>query len=107
MRTTLLIAITAGAALLASQAFAEPPPADAAPKAHSMEGIDPAAMHEMCKSVMGHHMDPKAVHEHSREKGGMVMWPNGKPLTEAEMAQMHKQCAAKMAATPAPETPKK
>ena len=113
MRTSLLIAITAAAALAAGHGFAQedhsahhPAGAKAAPAAHSMEGMDPAAMHEMCKTEMGRKMDPKAVHEHSREKSGIVMWPNGKPLTKTEMAKMHEHCAAKMSA-PMSEAPKK
>lgn len=63
---------------------------------HSMEGMDEKSMHEMCKSVMGKNMANKSVHEHSRDKGGVAMWPNGKPLTKEEMAEMHKKCAAMM-----------
>jgi len=37
------------------------------------------------------------VHEHSREKGGVAMWPNGKPPSKAEMERMHKACAERMA----------
>jgi hypothetical protein len=114
MRPTLFIALAA-AALAAGQGFAQegysthhPADTKAAPAASSMEGMDPAAMHEMCKSVMGKDMAAKPVHEHSREKGGMAMGPNGKPLTKAEMAKMHERCAAMMehdtkAAPPAPK----
>ena len=61
-----------------------------------MEGMDEASMHEMCKSMMARDMKNKAIHEHSRDKSGVAIWPNGKPLTKAEMAEMHKRCAAKM-----------
>ncbi len=104
MRTSLLIAIAAVAALASGPVLAQEyhaahhaADAKAGPAAHSMEGMDAAAMHEMCKAEMGKKMDPKAVHEHSREKSGIAVWPNGKPLTEAEMAKMHERCAAKMA----------
>lgn len=61
---------------------------------------EPAATptHEMCKAVMGKMMDPKAPHEHGRDKTGAPNWPNGKAPTKAEMEQMHKACAEKMAA---------
>ena len=106
MRNTLLIAITAAAALVAGPGLAQGVTPAATPVAHSMEGMDPAAMHEMCKTEMGRKMKPKIVHEHSREKGGMAMWPNGKPLTKAEMAKMHERCAAMMA-TPKADAQKK
>ena len=111
MRASLLFAVAATVALGAGQGFAQedhtahhPAPAAAAP-AHTMDGMDPAALHEMCKAEMGKKMDPKSVHEHSRDKSGIAMWPNGKALTEAEMAKMHETCAAKMA-TPAAAAPK-
>lgn len=115
----IIISLTAAAALAAGPGFAQDqhaahhPAAAAGAKAAPagmMHDMDPAAMHEMCKSVMGKKMDPKSVHEHSREKGGMAMWPNGKPLTKDEMAKMHQQCAAMMdahdATSHAPATPK-
>lgn len=114
MRTSMLIAITAAAAALASgQGFAQvdhsahhPAGAGAAPAAHSMAGMDPTAMHEMCKMEMGGKMGPKAVHEQSREESGTATWPNGKPLTKREMVKMHERCATKMSA-PMVEAPKK
>ena len=109
MRNSLLITITAAAAIVAGPGFARETHAAAlaaTPAAHSMEGMDPAAMHAMCKTEMRRKMDPKSVHEHSREKGGMAMWPNGKPLTKAEMAKMHKRCATVMA-KPMAEAPSK
>ena len=83
----------------ATAAQAATPAKPAAPaQMHSMKDMDEKSMHEMCKSVMGADMKNKPVHEHSREKGGMAMWPNGKPLTKEEMAEMHKKCAAMMSA---------
>jgi hypothetical protein len=110
MRPTLLIAMTAAAALVAGQGFAQDDhaahhPQSPAAAAHDMSGMDAQSKHEMCKAMMGKEMAPKAVHEHSREKSGISTWPNGKPLTKAEMEEMHEACAAKMAA-PAGEAPK-
>lgn len=51
-------------------------PSTAPSHAHSMQGMDEKSKHEMCKTVMGHDMANKSVHEHSRDKGGTVMWPN-------------------------------
>lgn len=62
--------------------------------------MDEKSQHEMCKSVMTRDMTNKSVHEHSREKGGMAMWPNGKPLTKEEMAAVHKRCVERMSAAP-------
>ncbi len=87
---TLLIAAVALSAMTASPILAkEDPKAPAA--------TEDAATHEMCKSVMGRDMQPRQPHDHAREKSGMVTWPNGKPLSKAEMARMHKRCAEKMA----------
>jgi len=66
--------------------------------AHHPNDAAATPTHEMCKSVMGKAMDPKAPHDHGRDKTGAPTWPNGKPLTKAEMEQMHKTCADKMAA---------
>ena len=107
MRPTILVALAAAAALVAGPGFAQPehdahhPAADAkppaaAPAAGGMEGMNQADMHKMCMGMMGKDMAPKAVHEHSREKSGMAMWPNGKPLSKKEMAAMHDKCAAMM-----------
>ncbi|MET3667475.1 hypothetical protein [Caulobacter sp. 1776] len=57
----------------------------------------PPPTHEMCKAVMGKAMNPKSPHDHGRDKTGAPTWPNGKALTAAEMEQMHKACAEKMA----------
>jgi hypothetical protein len=97
MRRSFLIALTV-AALAAGPSFAQDPHAAHHPAApETKPAADAAPTHEMCKAVMGKQMDPKAVHEHSREKSGIAMWPNGKPLTKAEMEKMHKACAEKMA----------
>lgn len=66
---------------------------------HGMGGMEEKLMHEMCMSVMGDQMKNRPVHEHSREKGGMAMWPTGKPLSKEEMAAMHRECAAKMSSS--------
>ena len=100
---TLMITVAAVAALLASQSFAQQDhaahqPSTPAPGATAeAKAAEAAPTHEMCKAVMGKQMDPKAVHEHSREKGGVAMWPNGKPPSKAEMERMHKACAERMA----------
>jgi predicted alpha/beta hydrolase family esterase len=112
MRRSFLIALAAAASLVAGQGIAqedhtahhpaatEPAPtkADAKPgiAMGSMKDMDPAAMHQMCMGVMGKQMANKSVHEHSREKSGIAVWPNGKPLTKAEMAKMHARCAEMM-----------
>ena len=107
MRPSVLTALAAAAALVAGPGFAQPDhdahhpaadakPAAAAPAAGGMAGMSQADMHKMCMGMMGKDMAPKAVHEHSREKSGIAMWPNGKPLSKKEMAAMHAKCAAMM-----------
>lgn len=107
MRSSILIALATAAALVAGPGFAQEnhsahhpasdaKPAAAAPAPSGMEGMSQADMHKMCMGMMGKDMAPKAVHEHSREKGGMAMWPNGKPLSKDEMTAMHKKCADMM-----------
>ena len=98
----LLIATLALAALAAASAAAQPaqtPPAQtqAAPAQAAQTAATDTATHEMCKSVMGRKMDAKQPHDHGRDKSGAATWPNGKPLSDAEMAEMHKRCAEKMA----------
>lgn len=116
MRSTILIALAAAAALVAGPVLAQEyhsahhpapdaTPAAAAPAPGGMEGMSQADMHKMCMGVMGKDMAPKAVHEHSREKSGIAMWPNGKPLTMAEMEAMHKKCAGMMEAEHAAPLP--
>ena len=107
MRFSRLIALAAATALVAGPGFAQPDhdahhpatdakPAAAAPPAGGMAGMSQADMHKMCKGMMSKEMAPKPVHEHSRDKGGPAMWPNGKPLSKADMAAMHEKCAAMM-----------
>jgi hypothetical protein len=100
------IPLMTAAILFAGQAFAEDEHAAHHPAGTNsaegvrtkgaMEGMTQAEMHKMCMGVMGKDMAAKSVHEHSREKNGMVMWPNGKPLSKKEMAAMHDKCAAMM-----------
>jgi len=53
--------------------------------------------------VMGRKMDPVVTHDHGAMKGAPTAAPHRKPLSEAQMAKMHKACAAKMAKEPAPK----
>ena len=106
MRTFIIAAAVAtlgGAPALAQDAHAghHPAPAASGPQ-------DPAAAptHEMCKSVMGRQMDGKPVHDHGRDKTGAATWPNGKPLSPAEMEKLHKACAEKMKPREAAAQPK-
>lgn len=98
MRT--FIAAAAAAALLGGQAVAQDQPAGNRPQP-SAQDATAAPTHEMCKSMMGRQMDGKVVHDHGRDKTGAITWPNGKPLTAAEMEKMHKVCAEKMQKTDA------
>jgi hypothetical protein len=87
--------LTAAAVLaLAAPAFAEQEHAEHHAALAAADSSSPS--HEMCKSVMGRKMDGKAMHDHSRDKTAAPTWPGGKPLSAAEMEQMHKTCAAKM-----------
>jgi hypothetical protein len=99
MRTFIIAA--AGLALLAGPALAQDEHAGhhPAPAAATTD----APTHEMCKSVMGRQMEGKPVHDHGRDKTGAPTWPNGKPLTPAEMEKMHKACAEKMNKTGGPK----
>lgn len=117
MRLSIFIALAAAAALVAGPGFAQEdhsahhPASDAkpevaAPAPGAMEGMSQADMHKMCMGMMGKDMAPKAVHEHSREKSGIAMWPNGKPLTTVEMEAMHQKCAAMMEGEHMPPAPK-
>jgi hypothetical protein len=101
MRT--LLVLTAAAALAAAPAFAQQPlktdPAPGGPAASAApSGTETPPTHEMCKTVMGAKMDAKHPHDHGRDKTGAPTWPNGKPLSKAEMDKMHQQCAARLAA---------
>lgn len=103
MRTSLVLVLTAAATLVAGQGFTQEDHAahhatEAAPAAKSMDGMDAAAMHEMCKDQMGHKMDAKPIHEHSKDKSGISAGPTTKPLSKDEMARMHEKCAAAMSA---------
>ena len=97
-----LIAAAAAGSLAAAPALAQtdhPAHRPAAPAAKAPETkADVGPTHEMCKAVMGKKMDPKAVHEHSRDQSGITAWPNGKPPSKAEMDKMHKACAEGLAA---------
>lgn len=74
-------------------------PAAKAPMAAMPAMKDAPPTHEMCKAVMGSNMDPKAVHDHGRDKTGAPTWPNGKPPSKAEMDRMHKACSEMMGQT--------
>jgi hypothetical protein len=67
-----------------------------------------AKLHEECKAYMGRMMDPKQPHDHTRDKTGIASYPNGKPLSAAEMKAMHEKCQAMMdkSAAPAPAAPR-
>lgn len=106
MRTLLMVAASA-ALLIAAPALAQDPnhPADPAPTPAPAAALTDAQMHDMCKAVMGDQMDPKAVHDHGRDKTGAPTWPGGKPLTKDEMAAMHNRCAAMMAPASGPTPP--
>lgn len=107
MRSSILVAVVAAATLVAGPGLAQEDhsahhpaadgkPAVAAPTPSGMAGMSQTDMHKMCMGMMGKDMAPKAVHEHSREKSGIAMWPNGKPLSKKEMAAMHEKCSAMM-----------
>lgn len=92
---TLAAATLAGAPALAQHNRAAPSPSRSAT-------AQAAPTHEMCKALMGAKMQPKAVHDHGGDKTGAPTWPNGKPLTQAEMDAMHKRCAERMARAEGP-----
>ncbi|MFN3512347.1 MAG: hypothetical protein ACK41C_04850 [Phenylobacterium sp.] len=92
----LLIAAAAGF-LAAGPGFARQDPA-----ASTTTSAEDAPSHETCKAVMGRKMDGKARHDHARDKTGSAQRSKTRPLTEAEMARMHEQCAEKMRAAEAP-----
>lgn len=68
-----------------------------------------AKLHQECKAYMGRAMDPKQPHDHTRDKTGVASYPNGKPLSPAEMKAMHDRCQAMMEkpgnAAPPPSAP--
>lgn len=107
---TLLMAVASAALLMAAPALAQDPhhpaePAAAPVAATPAPKTDEASMHDQCKVLMGRMMDPKAQHDHGKDKTGAPTWPGGKPLTKDEMAAMHKKCAAMKAQDGAPVTP--
>ena len=98
MRTLLIGAI--GLTVLA----AAPALAQSAPQGDAKStapAVSEPPTHEQCKAVMGHKMDAKRPHDHGQDKSGAATWPNGKPLSQAEMDKLHARCAEKMAKTPA------
>lgn len=102
MRTLVIaaaLAALAGGPALAQDPHAghHPAPAPAAPK-----DAAPAPSHEMCKSVMAHHMHGKESHDHGEAKPGAASPAHGKPMSAAEMEKMHQACADKMKPTEAP-----
>ena len=106
---TLLLSLTAAAALLAAPAIAQdhadhhPATETAAPaKEMDMSAMTDAEMHAHCKAMMGRKMEGRVPHDHSVDKLGHVP-PPATPPSEAEMKQMHDRCAAMMAK----ETPPK
>lgn len=101
------LVFAAAALLIAGPAFAQQDHKAHHPDAPAAATASEAtATHEMCKSVMGKKMDGKPVHDHGRDKTGAVTWPNGKPLSAAEMEKMHKTCAEKMQKADAPPAKK-
>ena len=101
------MAAASAALLMTVPALAQEPhhPADPAATPASAAALTDAEMHDMCKAVMGDQMDPKAVHDHGRDKTGAPTWPGGKPLIKDEMAATHKKCAAMVAPASAPTAP--
>lgn len=100
----LILALSAAGALSASQAIAQehdhaahandsPPPAAA-------QAQTEAAQHEQCKAVMGARMQPRERHDHTRDKTGHYTPP--KPVSDAEMAKLHRQCTDLMAKSEGP-----
>lgn len=93
-----VIAALAVVCVMATSAMAQGNQAQTAPKAAPMMESH-APTHEMCKAVMGKKMDPKAVHDHGRDKTGAATWPNGKVPSKGEMAKLHKACGELMHGT--------
>ena len=103
MRKVMLV--LASASLLAGPALAQPDraPQAAPPKAERPDGtLTP----EMCRALMRRHMGEQPPHNHGHDRMGPMTWPNGKPLTAAELEKMHRECAARMHSPAAPATPK-
>ena len=95
---TLFVAIATLGLAAAGQSYAQAEHGDHKAAAEATVSVkDPAnPTHEECKSVMGHKMDGRVMHDHASMKGtpGVV---TKKPLSKAEMDKMHGKCAAKMA----------
>ncbi len=94
-----MAALTVFSLQMATPAIAQADRAQAAAKAPAPAMASHQPTHEMCKAVMGKRMDPKAVHDHGRDKTGAATWPNGKPPSKAEMARLHKACGELMHGT--------
>src|SRR4051812_40060024 len=90
----LILALAAAAAFAGGSALAQ---ADHATHHPTEQAAAATPTHEDCMAVMGHKMDARQVHDHARDKTGMIASPQSKPLSEAEMQKMHEKCAAKMA----------
>lgn len=98
---TLFVAIATLGLAVAGQSYAQAQHTDDKAAAAATVSVKDAAnpTHDECKSVMGHKMDGRVMHDHASMKGtpGVV---RKVPLSKAEMDKMHGKCAAKMAAAP-------
>ena len=103
MRKAILVLVSAS--LLAGPAFAQQDrtPRGAPPKT---ERTDAAPTPEMCRALMSRHMEGRPPNGHGHERMGPMTWPDGKPLTAAEMERMHRDCAAKMHNPASPPPPR-
>lgn len=93
-----IVALSAVGALAGSQAFAQEHDHAANARTAPPAAVQPqtqAEQHEQCKVVMGARMQPRQQHDHTREKTGHYTPP--KPVSDAEMAKLHRQCADLMA----------
>jgi len=104
----LIVAATALGLLASGPALAQDHGAHHPGVTEARQAAADAQLHEQCKAFMGRKMDPKQPHDHGRDKSGAAAWPQGKPLSEAEMKAMHGKCQAMMAkdAAAAPPAPK-
>lgn len=106
MRTLVLIlavagSLTTGSALAQTQHPAKVSTA-APPAAGQAETT--AQQHDRCKAVMDGRMAPRRRHDHQRDKTGAITPP--KPLSEAEMDRLHRECAALMGTAQAADAEK-
>lgn len=92
----LIIAGVAAALLSGSAALAQDHAAHHPGVTEARAKAADAKLHEDCKTYMGRMMDPKQPHDHTRDKMGIASYPNGKPLSPAEMKAMHDKCQAMM-----------